>query len=173
MTAADPDARIEKLEKALANLRRRVEEGDRGNRDEIAGVRYAVFVSMVAGVLLALTATTWRTYRGGDPDIEDVTTLWGMVPEGWQGAVTLGLILLLSLGTVTVFVADTAGRPTYLFFVVVAIFTVVAILFVGLVEPEASYEAEDTESGPGRWLALFTALTLAVTHASRGAGLRR
>ena len=65
MTAADPDARIEKLEKALANLRRRVDEADRGQRGEIAGLRYAVFVSMAAGVLLALTATTWR-HRGAE-----------------------------------------------------------------------------------------------------------
>jgi hypothetical protein len=173
VTAADPDARIEKLEKTLASLRRRVDEADRGQRSEIAGLRFAVFASVAAGVLLALTATTWRTYRGEDPEIEDVTTLWGMVPEGWQGVVTFGLILLLSLGTVTVFVGDTAGRLTHVFFAVVGLLTVVAIIAVGFVEPDAWYDAEDTESGPGRWLALFTALSLAITHLARGTELRR
>jgi hypothetical protein len=173
VTAADPDARIEKLEKTLASLRRRVDEADRGQRSEIAGLRYAVFASMGAGVLLALTTTTWRTYRGDDPEVEDVTTLWGMVPEGWQGVVAFGLILLLALGTVAVFVTDTAGRPTHVFFGVVGLLTAVAIIAAGLVEPDAWYDAEDTESGPGRWLALFTALSLAIAHFARGAELRR
>jgi len=173
VTAADADERIEKLEKAHANLRRRVDEADRGQRSEIAGLRYAVFTSLAAGVLLAVTATTWRTYRGQDSEVEDVTTLWGMVPEGWQGVVTLGLILLLSLGTVAVFVSDAAGRAVHVLFAVAGLLTVVAIIAVGFVEPDAWYDAEDTESGPGRWLALFAALSLTVMHFTRGAEVRR
>ena len=42
----------------------------------------------------------------------------------------------------------------------------VAIIAVGFVEPDA-------ESAAGRWLALFTALSLAITHLARGAELRR
>jgi hypothetical protein len=173
MAAETVEGRIEKLEKSLKDMRRRVDEADRGHRGEIVGLRYAVFASVASGVLLALTATTWRFYEGEDPDIEDVTTLWGMVPEGWLGTVTLALVLVLALGTVGVFLADTAGRTTHVVFAVLALLTVVAILFVGLVEPDAWYDAEDAESAPGRWLALLTALSLAVTHAARGGELRR
>jgi len=173
MAAETVEGRIEKLEKSLKDMRRRVDESDRWRHGEIVGLRYAVFASVAAGVLLALTATTWRFYEGEDPDVEDVTTLWGMVSEGWLGTVTFALVVVLALGTVGVFLIDTAGRATHVVFAVLALLTAVAILFVGLVEPDAWYDAEDAESAPGRWLALLTALSLAVTHAARGGELRR
>ncbi len=173
MTAGGVEDRIEKLEKAMRDMRRRVDETGRAQHAELGGLRYAVFACVAAGVLLALTAATWRVYAGDDPDVEDLTTLWGMAPEGWQGFGTLALVLVLVVGTIGVFLAGADGHRVYLVFAGIAALTVVAILFVGMVEPDHWYDAEDTESGPGRWLALFTALTLTITHAARGAELRR
>jgi hypothetical protein len=160
--------RIEKLEKSLRIVRTRVDELDHGQRGEFAALRFSVLASAVAGSMLALTATTWRTtVDDSDYVIGDVTTLWGMAPEGWQGTVTLLLVLTVSIGTIAVFLADIAGPITHFVFAALALFTVVGIVLLGALEPAGWGDPEDGRSGPGRWLTLLAALLLAIAHASR------
>jgi hypothetical protein len=166
------DERIEKLEKSLAAVRKRVDEVDRGQRAALGGVRFAVLACTVAGAMLALTATTWRTTRDPDAKVGDVTTLWGMVPEGWQAVVTFLLVLVVAIGTISVFLADTAGRTTHLVFAVLAVLAVVSIFFVGGVEPTGWYP-DDGHAGPGRRLTALASLVLAVAHGARASEVNR
>lgn len=167
------EERIEKLEKSLSAMRKRVDELDRGHRDALNAVRYAVFACTVAGALLVLTATTWRAAADSDGVVADATTLWGMVPEGWQAAWTLIGVLTVAFGSIAIFLADVAGRPTHVVFIVFCAVTVVGILLVGQVEPAGFPDPEDGLSGPGRWLTLLATLVLGVVHAARAGELRR
>ena len=163
----------ERIEKSLAAMRRRVDQLDRGQRDALNAVRYAVFACTIAGTLLALTATTWRAAADSDGAVADATTLWGMVPEGWQAAWTLIGVLIVAIGSIAVFLADVAGRPTHVVFIVFCALTVVGTFLVGQVEPAGFPDAEDGLSGPGRWLTLLATLVLGVVHAARAGELRR
>jgi hypothetical protein len=167
------EERIEKLELSLVAMRKRVEEVDRGLRAEQGGLRFAVFGCTVAGAVLALTATTWRTTRDTDDRVGEVTTLWGMVPEGWQAVVTFCLVLVVVIGTVAVFLTDTAGRTTHVVLLVLALLAALSIFFVGDVEPDGWYDPEDGHAGPGRWLTMLASLVLAATHGTRAAELER
>ena len=167
------EERIEKLEKSLSGLRKRVDEVDRGHRDAQRAVLYAVFACTLAGALLALTATTWRSTSDTDDHFADVTTLWGMVPEGWQAAWTLIGVLTVCVGTISVFLADVAGRATHLVFTAFCALTVVGIVLVGQVEPAGWFDPEDGHAGPGRWLTLLGTVVLAIVHAARAGELRR
>jgi Mn2+/Fe2+ NRAMP family transporter len=167
------EERIDKLEKSLQVMRKRVDEVDRGQRAELAGLRYALFACAIAGAMLALTAATWRTTHETDDHVGEVTTLWGMVPEGWQAVVTFALVLVVAVGTLAVFLADTAGRPTHLVFAGLCLLTVVAIFLVGAVEPAGWYDPEDGHAGPARWLTALAAVVLGITHASRAAEVDR
>ena len=166
------EERIEKLEKSLSAMRKRADEQDRGQRDALNALRYAVFACTLAGAMVALTATTWRAAESDDV-VADATTLWGMVPEGWQAAVTLTGVLIVAIGSIAVFLADVAGRTSHVVFIVFCALTIVAILLVGQVEPAGFPDPEDGLSGPGRWLTLLATLVLAVAHAARAGELRR
>ncbi len=161
------EERIDKLEKSLQAMRKRVDEVDRGQRAELSGLRFAVFACTIAGAMLALTAVTWRTTRDTDDKVGEVTTLWGMVSEGWQAVAAFGLVLVVAVGTIAVFLTDTAGRRTYVVFAVLCLLTVVATLLVGAVEPDGWFDPEDGHAGPGRWLTALAAVVLAITHGSR------
>ena len=167
------EERIEKLEKSLSALRKRLDEVDRGHRDAQRALLYSVFGATLAGAMLALTAATWRTARDSDDFLADATTLWGMVPEGWQAAWTLIGVLVVAVGSIAVFLADTAGRATHVVFIVFCALTVVGILLVGQVEPAGWFDPEDGHAGPARWLTLLAALVLGVVHAARAGELRR
>jgi hypothetical protein len=161
------DDRIEKLEVALKALRTQVSRLDRARLADRARAGADLVACTLAGALLVLTATAWRTVPDSDGDVVGIATLWGMVPEGWQAVVTIVLVLLLATGTLAVFVGG-AGRYTHIFFVVVAILAAVAIAFlVGQVEPAGFYDPEDADAGSGRWLAGLVCLALAATHGAR------
>jgi len=164
------EERVEKLEKSLQHLRKRVDQVDRRQGDVLDGLRYAVLACAVAGAMLAMTAATWRTVGGADGYVE---TLWGMVPEGWQAAWTLGGLLVVGVGTIAVFVADTAGKASHIVFVVLALLTALGIVLVGAVEPSGLYSAEEGDSAPARWLTLLATLFLAVVHGTRSNDIRR
>jgi hypothetical protein len=166
------DERIEKLESSLTSLRRQVSQMDRDRRADRLRTGFDLAACTVAGALFVLTATAWRTATDDDGFVNEVTTLWGMVPEGWQAVVTLLLVLMLAAGTLGAFIGE-AGRHTHLFFVAVAILTALAIAFiVGQVEPSGWYDPEDTDAGAGRWLAGLTCLALAITHGARANEVR-
>jgi hypothetical protein len=167
------DERIEKLEKSLAAMRKRVDEVDRGQREALGGMRFALLACTVAGGMLALTATNWRTTRDPDASVGDATTLWGMVPEGWQAVVTFLLVLVVAIGTISVFLADTAGRTTHLVFTVLAVLVIVSILFVGKVQPAGWFDPDEGHPAPGRWLTALASLVLAVTHGIRASEVNR
>jgi len=161
------DERIEKLESALQALRKQVSQLDRGRRADRARTNFDLVACTVAGALFVLTATAWRTASNSDGFLDEATTLWGMVPEGWEAVVILLLVLLLAAGTIGAFVSE-AGRYTHLFFVVIAVLAAVAIaFFVGQVEPAGWYDPEDTDAGTGRWLAGLACLVLALVHGAR------
>jgi hypothetical protein len=167
------EERVEKLEKSLQHLRKRVDQVDRRQGDVLDGLRYAVLACAVAGALLAMTAAAWRTVGGGDDADGYVETLWGMVPEGWQAAWTLGGVLVVGVGTIAVFVADTAGKASHIVFVVLALLTAVGIVLVGAVDASGFYSADEADSAPARWLSLLAVLFLAVVHGTRANDVRR
>ncbi|TDV57435.1 hypothetical protein [Actinophytocola oryzae] len=162
-----PDDRIDKLEKSLAYLRKRLDEVERGQRHDRGALGYALTACTVAGALGVLTATTWRSASDSDGHLDQATTLWGMVPEGWQAVVTLALVLLTAGGSLAAFTGE-SGRATHIFFVVAALVTIIAIVFlVGQVEPDGFYDPEDTDVGTGRWLSGLACLVLAVVHGAK------
>jgi hypothetical protein len=166
------EERIEKLEKSLVGLRKQVDLLGRVDRDTFASMRYAVFGCVVAGALLAFTATTWRTTGGEDGIPGDATTLWGMAGEGWQAAATLILAGLVAIGTIGVYLADAEGPRSYYVCAVLALLLMVAVFLAGEVEPAGFYDPEDASSAPGRWLTLLAAVVLGCTHLVRGTELR-
>jgi hypothetical protein len=167
------EERIEKLEKSLAAARTRLDRIEAGQRVDREHFGFGVGACTVAGALFALTATTWRSARVEDSDADQVITLWGMVEEGWQGVVTLALVLLLVVGTISLFVGE-GGRVSHLFFAGVAVIALVAIgAAIGQLEPTGWYDADDTEVGAGRWLAGLACVTLAILHSVRAGEHRR
>jgi hypothetical protein len=96
-----------------------------------------------------------------------------MVPEGWQAAWTLGGVLVVGVGTIAVFVADTAGKASHIVFVVLALLTAAGVVLVGAVDASGLYSAEEGDSAPARWLTLLALLFLAVVHGTRANDIRR
>ncbi|HEX2132525.1 MAG TPA: hypothetical protein VHH15_13295 [Actinophytocola sp.] len=166
------DERIEKLEQSLLALRRRVDALSRGQRDTHVDLTYAVLASVLAGAVVALTATTWRHAEDIGADHTYVDTLWGMAPRGWQAALTLFLLGVLVLGTLVLFLGDQPRRRAHIGFVVVALLAAVGVLLVGAVEAKGLVEAEDYDTAPGRWLALVGTLALAAVHGARAGTVR-
>jgi hypothetical protein len=164
------DERIEKLEKSLQTLRKQVNELSHAHREDGAILRYAVFACTVAGMMLALTAASWRVLDSG-ADMK-LYTLWGLVPDSWQAAATLGLVLAVALGTFGAFLADVAHRWAHLAIVVLALLAAVAAMIFASVG-ESSYYADDYETGTGRWLTVLAALVLATIHGIRAGELRK
>ncbi len=164
------DERIDKLESSLKALRKRVDQLDHRRHDTASALRSAVLGCAVAGAMLALTATTWRTVDDGDH--VDEVTLWGMVPNGWQAVVTLGLVLAVAIGTFGVSLGE-SSRGAHIVLVVLALLAAVAVLLVGAVDSDGGwYDPEDYGTAPGRWLTLLAALLLAATHGGRAGELR-
>jgi len=166
------DERIEKLEQSLLALRRRVDALSRGQRDTHVDLTYAVLASVLAGVVVALTASTWRHAEATDADRTYVDTLWGMAAQGWQGAFTLFLLGVLALGTLVVFLTDEPRRRAHIGFVVVALLAALGVLLVGGVEADGIVDAEYYDTAPGRWLTLVGTLSLAAVHGARAGSLK-
>ena len=167
------EERIAKLEKSLEAARTRLDRVEAGQRSDRERFGYGVGACTVAGALFALTATTWRVGQDEDERTDQVTTLWGMVDEGWQGVATLALVLLLVVGTITVFVGE-GGRTAHLSFLAVAFAALLAIGFaVGQLEPAGWYDPDDTHAGAGRWMAALACVTLAVLHGARAGDHQR
>ncbi|MCT2587508.1 hypothetical protein [Actinophytocola gossypii] len=166
------EERIAKLEQSLLTLRKRVEAVSRGQRATHTDLIYAVLASVLAGVVAALTASTWRHAEDTDTDRTYVDTLWGMAAQGWQGALTLLLLAALVFGTLAVFLTDEPHRRAHLGFVVVALLAALGVLLVGGVEADGIVEAEDYDTAPARWLALVGTLALAAVHGARASTLK-
>jgi hypothetical protein len=169
------DDRIDKLETTLRSLRRRVEGLELDQGDAESTVRHGLLASALSGAMVVLTATAWRTIDDTEADAGDPTTPWQMIDEGGGGlaAWTLVGVLVVAIGTLTVFLADTVGRATHAVFVVLCLLTAVGVIFVGRVDPGLYLpEPEDVHTLPGRWLTLLAALALAGVHASRASRLR-
>jgi fumarate reductase subunit D len=160
------EERIEKLEKSLTAARTRLDRIEAGQRTDREHFGYGVTACTVAGALFVLTATTWRSAETDSGRSDQATTLWGMAADGWQGVATLALVLLLVVGTMAVFTGE-GSRTSHLVFAGIAVLTVVAIAFVGQVEPTGWYDADDTTAGAGRWLAALACVTLAILHGAR------
>jgi hypothetical protein len=166
------DERIAKLEQSQQTLRRRVEALSRGQRDIHVDLTYAVLASVLAGVVVALTASTWRHAESTAADRTYVDTLWGMAPQGWQAALTLLLLGVLALGTLVVFLSDEPHRRAHFWFVGVALLAALGVLLVGGVEADGIVDAEYYDTAPGRWLTLVGTLSLAAVHGARAGSLR-
>jgi hypothetical protein len=166
------DERIEKLEKSVQKVRTLVREQRDEQHARLAGLRWAVFAAAVAGSMLAFTSATWRITEY-ERDVVEVSSLWGLVPMGFQAGLALALVLAVAVSSVGVFLSDLAGPTSHVVLAVLASLAVVAIVFVnGMWQNTAQSEAID-ESGAGLWLTLFAALVLAIMHASRAAELRK
>ncbi|OLF15661.1 hypothetical protein [Actinophytocola xanthii] len=164
--------RIDELQSSLRALRRQLDQLDRRQQASASGLRQAVLAATVAGAMLVLTATTWRTAPGDGASVGDLGSLWGMTSDGWQPVAALVLVVATALGSLAVFLGE-AGRVGHVVLVVLALLTALAILLVGGVEPDGWYESEDYESAAGRWLTLLAALGLAALHGGRASELRR
>jgi outer membrane murein-binding lipoprotein Lpp len=162
--------RIDDLQTSLRALRKQVDQLGRQQQATASELRRAVLAAAVAGAMLILTATTWRTRDGGSAD--EVDTLWDMVPTIGLAAVTLVLVAATGLGSLAAFLTG-AGRRTHVVLVVLSLLVVGAVLLVGAARPAGSFDPEDYASAPGRWLALLAALVLAGLHGSRAGELRR
>ena len=166
------EERIAKLEKSLADARTRLDRIEAGQRADRERFGRGVAACTVAGALFALTATTWRGAEDEDSRADQVTTLWGRVGEGWQGAAAMALVLLLVVGTIAVFAGE-GGRGGHAFFAGVAFVALIAIGFaVGTLEPAGWYDADDTTVGAGRWMAALACVVLAVMHGARAGDSR-
>jgi len=164
------EERMTALDQSLRSLRKRVDQLDHGRHETAATLRHAVLACAVAGAVVALTATTWRTVDDGDH--VDAVTLWGLVPDGWQGAVALGLVLAVAAGTFGVSLGD-PSRGAHLVLVALALLAAVAVLVVGAVDSGGGwYDPEDYGTAPGRWLTLLAVLLLAAVHGGRAGELR-
>lgn len=118
-------------------------------------------MSLATG-LLVLTATTWAAGEDADPH-----TLWGLVEDGWQALVMLGLVAVTALATYWLFLAEPPARAGHLLLVWVALLTGIWVIVVGAVPPE------EYDTAPGRWLTLLGALGLAAAHGLRAEELSR
>jgi hypothetical protein len=164
--------RIDELQASVRALRRQLDQLDRQQRATASGLRQAVLAATVAGAMLVLTATTWRTAPADDDVLGDLGSLWSMASDGWPAVVALLLVTATGLGSLAVFLGE-AGRVGHVVLVVLALLTAVAILLVGGVEPDGWYGQEDYESAPGRWLTLLAAVALAALHGGRAGEIRR
>ncbi len=124
--------------------------------------RHAILGTSLATGLLVLTATTWSADRFG----EHPSTLWGLVPQGWQAWVMLALVAGTALASYALFLTDPPSRAGHLATVWVALLTAVWVIVVGQVPPD------DHGTGPGRWLTLLGAVALASAHGFRAEELR-
>jgi hypothetical protein len=140
---------------ALRSLRTRIEELERRRRRSVDGLRFAVLGTALAAGMVALTATTWLV------DGDEPYTLWGLVAEGWQGLVMLGLVGVVALGTPGLFLTEHPSRAGHLVMVWVCLLTAFWVFMLNAVVPE------DADTAPGRWLTLLTALAVAATHGFR------
>jgi hypothetical protein len=167
------DERIDKLEQSLLALRKRVNQQSREQQAGEGRLRHALIACAVAGAMVALTATTWQVEDSDVLEAADVRTLWGMLPDSWPPVITLALVLALGLGTIGVSLSDDTGRLAHQVLVVGALLAAVMVLSAGTaVVPTFGLDADDYESGPGRWLTLLCALGLAGLHGTRASELR-
>jgi len=169
--------RIEKVEQTLRVVQARLRELDREVRDSLHSPRYAAGACAVAGAMIALTATPWRTGQETLPSegqdwVDNVATLWDMATDGWQAAFTLILVLVVGVGTIVLFTWNNADAKVYIAFAVLAALTVVGVLFAHAGTPADSFEVSEYTYLAGRWLTLFAAFGLAFMHGGRAAELR-
>jgi hypothetical protein len=169
--------RIEKVEQTLRVVQARLRELDREARDSLRSPRYAAGACAVAGAMIALTATPWRTGQEvlpseGQDWVDNVATLWDMATDGWQAAFTLILVLVVGVGTIVVFTWNNSDAKVYIAFAVLAVLTVVGVLISHAGKPADSFEVSEYQYLAGRWLTLFAAFGLAFMHGGRAAELR-
>jgi hypothetical protein len=159
----------EKVETSLRALRRRVDELELRQRDTGDTMRYAVLASALAGVLVALSAATWRTMEDSAGLVNYSHTLWGLAEKSGLAAWTLVGVLVVAVGTVTTFVAENTARSAHAVFVVLCALTVVGA--IAIPSPDGFYDPEQLQAGAGWWLTVLAALAVAVVHGHRFAAL--
>lgn len=156
-TVTEPD----KVHAELRALRARLTKLESRQPRTLLESRVSGLAAAVAGCLIVLTAVTWAV----DTDYDQPYTLWGLVADGgWFALVTLALVFILGIGTALAFVDGSAPRSVHISFVVVGLAAAGGILFVGV--------PEDSDTAPGRWLALLAAVALAALHGTRAGELR-
>lgn len=143
---------------ALRALRTRIEELEQRRRRSVDELRFAILGTALAVAMVVLTTTTWVVDTDGD---DEPYTLWGLVPEGWQALLMLGLVVAVAFTTPALFLADHPSRAGHLVLVWVSLLTAVWVLVVNTVVPE------DADTAPGRWLTLLAALAVAAAHGFR------
>jgi hypothetical protein len=162
---------IDKLHKSLDRSRVWLDDVERRRRNDRIHLGYALPACTVAGALAVLTTSTWRSVDDSRSIADEATTLWGLLPEGWQAVATLALVTILAIGTVVAFISDT-GRGGHWGLAVVAVTALFSIAFlVGRTKTDGWYAAEHAEAGAGRWLAGLACITLAVIHSARASDL--
>jgi hypothetical protein len=156
-TVTEPD----KMHAELRALRARIAKLEARGPHSLFENRVSALAVMLAGCLLVLTAVTWAV----DTDYDETYTLWGLVSDGgWFALVTLALVFIHGVGSALAFVGGPSTRPVHITFVVLGLVTAAGTLFVGV--------PEDSETAPGRWLALLAAVALAGLHGGRAGDLR-
>lgn len=148
---------------ALRALRTRIDELEQRRRRSVDELRFAILGTALAVALVALTATTWVVDSDdyGDDGAYEAWTLWGLVPTGWQALVMFGLVVGVALATPALFLTNHPSRAGHLVLVWVSLLTAIWVIVVNAVVPE------DTDTAPGRWLTLLTALAIAAAHGFR------
>jgi len=142
---------------ALRSLRTRIGELEQQRRHSVDGLRFAIVGTALAVGMFVLSATTWVVDEDGD----DPFTLWGLVPEDWRALAMLALVIGTALATPMLFLAEIPTRVGHLVMVWVALLTAVWVIVLNGVMPE------DSETAPGRWLTLLTALAISAVHGFR------
>ena len=142
---------------ALRSLQLRLRELEQQRRHSTDGLRFAIVGTALAAALFVLSATTWVVDEDGD----DPFTLWGLVPDDWRALAMLALVAGTALATPVLFLAERPTRAGHLVMVWVALLTAVWVIVLNGVVPE------DSDTAPGRWLTLLTALALAAVHGFR------
>jgi hypothetical protein len=140
---------------ALRSLQQRLRELEQRRRHSTEGLRFAIGGTALAVGLVALSATTWAV------DGDEPFTLWGLVPGNWRGLTMLALVVVTALATPMLFLTDAPTRAGHLVMVWVALLTAVWVIVMNGVVPE------DSDTAPGRWLTLLTALAVAAVHGFR------